>query len=252
MCEARSAVGEVSDDYRVWCWALGRQSVGAAVTSADLGLGDPSGFAQAVDAASGGDEHAFRTLFCAVQPGLLRYLYGLVGDDAEDVASETWLQIARDLRSYRGEGAGFRGWAVSIARHRALDHLRQQRRRHAVATPVEEFAHLAGADSTSAQAIEAVATRAVIAWIAALPRGQAEAILLRVVVGLDTEAAALVLGKRAGAVRTAAYRGLRRLAEHLDRDPMAGLPPPDPRRRRQLAWLGDVTKTRSPAPRDVR
>lgn len=38
------------------------------------------------------------------------------------------------------------------------------------------------------------------------------------VVGLDAEATARVLGKRAGAVRTAAWRGLRRLAAQLDRE----------------------------------
>ena len=33
----------------------------------------------------------------------------LVGSDAEDVASETWLQIARNLRSFdTGGGDGFR------------------------------------------------------------------------------------------------------------------------------------------------
>ena len=55
--------------------------------------------------------------------------------------------------------------------------------------------------------------------IAALPRDQAEAVLLRVVIGLDAESAAQVLGKRAGAVRTAAYRGLRRLNDALQRTP---------------------------------
>jgi len=34
------------------------------------------------------------------------------------------------------------------------------------------------------------------------------------VLGLDAESAGKVLGKRAGAVRTAAYRGLRTLAQH--------------------------------------
>jgi RNA polymerase sigma-70 factor (ECF subfamily) len=38
---------------------------------------------------------------------------------------------------------------------------------------------------------------------------------LRVVVGLDSAAAGQVLGKRSGAVRTAAHRGLRRLAQLL-------------------------------------
>ncbi len=42
--------------------------------------------------------------------------------------------------------------------------------------------------------------------------------LLRVVVGLDGPAAARVLGKRPGAVRTATYRGLKRLARQLGVD----------------------------------
>src|SRR5262245_26472269 len=91
----------------------------------------------AVLGAQNGDEEAFRLIYRTVQPGLLRYLRGLVGEDAEDVASETWSQIARDLRSFRGDGDGFRGWAATIARHRALDHLRQQRRRPVSATSAD-------------------------------------------------------------------------------------------------------------------
>lgn len=169
-----------------------------------------------VRAASGGDPDAFRVLYREVQPGLLRYLRGLVGDDAEDLASETWLQIARDLRSFRDQGAGFRGWAATIARHRALDHLRRQRRRPAETFPVEALADLPGRWDTAEQAIDAASTRAAIALIATLPRDQAEAVLLRAVIGLDVQATAIVMGKRPGAVRTAAWRGLRRLAELLD------------------------------------
>ena len=226
--------------------------MGAAVIDVDAGSDDLTDLSPVVAAACGGDTEAFRTLFRTVQPGLLRYLYGVVGADAEDVASETWLQIARDLRSYRGEGAGFRGWAVTVARHRAIDHLRQSRRRPAIATPAEHFADIASDDNPAAEAIEAVEMREVVAWIATLPREQAEAILLRVVVGLDAEAAARVLGKRAGAVRTAAYRGLRKLAEQLSRDPTAGLPPSDRRQRRQPSAPGDVTKKLAPTPRDTR
>ena len=163
-----------------------------------------------------------------MQPGLLRYLRALVGEDAEDVASETWLQIARDIGGYRAEGGGFRGWAATIARHRALDHLRHRQRRPSVPADTEHFADLAGHHDTEGRAIEAMETHAAIAWIATLPRDQAEAILLRVVVGLDAETAAGVLGKRAGAVRTAAYRGLRRLAKQLEAHADAGAPPPAP------------------------
>lgn len=169
-----------------------------------------------VRAARGGDEAAFRRLYREVQPGLLRYLRGLVGEDAEDLASETWLQIARDIRSFRDEGAGFRGWAVTIARHRAMDHLRRNQRRPATGLPVELLAELPDTQDTAEQAIRLAATNATIAFIATLPSDQAEAVLLRVVVGLDAKAAAKVMGKRPGAVRTAAWRGLRTLAERLD------------------------------------
>jgi RNA polymerase sigma-70 factor (ECF subfamily) len=169
----------------------------------------------AVRAARGGDEAGFRYLYREVQPGLLRYLRGLVGEDAEDIASETWLQIARDMRSLRGEGAGFRGWAATIGRHRALDHLRRNQRRPVADVPVDVLAELTDGLSAADQVLSLAATNATIALIATLPGDQAEAVLLRVVVGLDAKAAAKVMGKRPGAVRTAAWRGLRTLAERL-------------------------------------
>jgi RNA polymerase sigma-70 factor (ECF subfamily) len=181
--------------------------------------------AELARAAATGDEDSFRALYREVQPGLLRYLRGLVGDDAEDVASEAWLQIARDLRAFRGDGAGFRGWAASVARHRALDHLRYRHRRPSTAEPDELFVHLPATDDTEERALESVSMQAAVAWIATLPRDQAEAILLRVVVGLDVATTAQVLGKRSGAVRTSTHRGLRRLARELEQDPSAGAPP---------------------------
>jgi RNA polymerase sigma-70 factor (ECF subfamily) len=174
--------------------------------------------AAAVRDARLGSEEGFRLLYRAVQPGLLRYLRVLVGAEAEDVAAEAWLQIARDLAAFRGDADGFRGWATTIARHRAMDLLRQRRRRPvAVEDTVEQLAQLPGSADTAASAAEAMSTDAALALIARLPRDQAEAVLLRVVVGLDVATTARVLGKRAGAVRTAAYRGLRGLAAQLDR-----------------------------------
>ena len=206
---------------------------------------------EAVRAAANGDEDAFRTLYRAVQPGLLRYLRALVGADAEDVASETWLQIARDIGGYRGDGGGFRGWAATIARHRALDHLRHRQRRPSVPTATEHFAELPGQHDTEGRAIEAMETDAAIEWIATLPTDQAEAILLRVVVGLDAETAARVLGKRAGAVRTAAYRGLRRLAEQLEAQSRTGLP--HPRRGKATRYRSTgVTRPRPATPEEDR
>jgi RNA polymerase sigma factor (sigma-70 family) len=169
----------------------------------------------AVALAQEGDETAFAVAYRLVQPGLLGYLRGIVGEDAEDVASDAWLEIARDLGRFRGDGAGFRGWTATIARHRALDHLRRQKVRPRSAGLEPELLDLPGPHSTHDQALESMSTEHALGLVRELPRDQAEAVLLRVVVGLDGPAAARVLGKRPGAVRTAAYRGLKRLARRL-------------------------------------
>lgn len=170
----------------------------------------------AVHRAQRGDEEAFRTLYRSVQPGLLRYLRVLVGDDAEDVASEAWLQIVRDLDSFHGDDDSFHGWAATVARHRAMDHLRRQRRRPVAEAGPVQLTELPSGDDTPTSALETVSTEAALALIGTLPPDQAEAVLLRVVLGLDAAAAGRVLGKRAGAVRIAAHRGLRRLAATLE------------------------------------
>jgi len=178
--------------------------------------GDGPDTAAALRAAQDGDEDAFRVLYRTIQPGLLRYLRVLVGDDAEDVASEAWLQIARDLTTFRGDLDGFRGWTATVARHRAMDHLRYLRRRPVASEPVEHLADVPAREDTAESVVDAIGTDAALAMIARLPRDQAEAVLLRAVLGLDAIAAARVLGKRPGAVRTAAQRGLRKLADLLD------------------------------------
>ncbi|MFJ6194521.1 RNA polymerase sigma factor [Micromonospora sp. NPDC092111] len=179
----------------------------------------PGELTEAVAAAQAGDEESFRFLYRTLQPGLLRYLTALVGADAEDVASETWLQISRDLPRFTG--GEFRAWTVTIARNRAMDHLRRQRRRPSLPVPVQALSDLAGDADTAERAGETIGTESALALIAALPPREAEAVLLRAVIGLDAESAGRVLGRRPGAVRTAAHRGLRRLAALLDRQGVA-------------------------------
>lgn len=185
---------------------------------------EPVDVSAAVPRAQHGDDDAFRVIYRAVQPGLLRYLRVLVGEDADDVASEAWLQIARDLGSFQGDSDAFRAWAATIARHRALDHLRRLRRRPVLHLPLEQLQDRPSDHDTAGSALDALAAEAALALIARLPHDQAEAVLLRVVMGLDARTAGRVLGKRAGAVRTASHRGLRKLAALLG---ASGTAPPD-------------------------
>lgn len=189
--------------------APARLSARAAAQPSDSELSADIGHARS------GDETAFARLYRAIQPGLLRYLSALAGNEAEDVASETWSQVCRSLPQFRGDIDNFRAWVTTIGRHRAIDHLRARGRRPFDPVAIDELHGQAAADSTEGAALEYLSTQQAIAIIASLPRDQAEAVLLRAVIGLDARRAGEVLGKRAGAVRGAAFRGLQTLANRL-------------------------------------
>lgn len=174
----------------------------------------PPGLDEALAAARRGDSSAFGTLYRETQPRLLRYATSLVGQDGEDVTAEAWLQIARDLPRFSGDVMGFRGWTATIVRNRAFDHLRALQRRPT--TPLEEFLlDRAAEPDTAVTATDNLGTAAALQLIASLPADQAEAVLLRVVIGLDATTAGHILEKRPGAVRVAAHRGLKNLAKML-------------------------------------
>jgi RNA polymerase sigma-70 factor, ECF subfamily len=183
-------------------------------------------FEQRLAAAQAGDETAFVHLFRSVQPTLLRYLATLGGPLAEDAAAETWVSIVRDLRRFRGDEAGWRSWVFTIGHARLRDAQRRARREPVSVDANLEPASGPAADDVEASVEELLSTESALRLIGSLPRDQAEAVLLRYVVGLDAPAAARVLGKRPGAVRVAAHRGLRRLATLLGSEGVTDLTVP--------------------------
>jgi RNA polymerase sigma-70 factor (ECF subfamily) len=191
---------------------LVRQAVWRAILGRVIG----AAFGTTLAGAQAGDEAAFARLFRDVQPALLRYLRVIAPDAAEDVAGETWLQVAVGLAGFSGGEAAFRAWLFTIARHRAVDVGRSRGHRRTGPRERSGAAERPGPDEADV-ALERISTRAVLALISALPRDQAEIIMLRVVAGLDTGAVARIVGKTPGAVRVAVYRALRRLADMMDR-----------------------------------
>jgi RNA polymerase sigma-70 factor, ECF subfamily len=185
--------------------------------------------ADALRAAVGGDATGFAVLWRALQPGVLRYLRVVCGDAAEDVASETWLQAARDLSTFTGDATAFRVWLFRIARHRGLDETRRAWRRREEAR--QEVDPATAVRDVALDVIDRSGTAWALALIASLPADQAEAVILRAVVGLDVAGTAAVLGKRPGAVRVAAMRGLRRLAADPRVSARRNMPVEDPRPR---------------------
>jgi RNA polymerase sigma-70 factor (ECF subfamily) len=167
----------------------------------------------AVAAARQGDEDGFRLLWRHFQPRLLRFLKVYAGQDVEDLASETWLQVVRDLRQFRGDETTFAAWLFTIARRRAIDAQRARQRRPATLMDLRAGLAHPSLDVPAAEEVllGVLSTRTALSLIASLPADQAEAVALSVLGGLSAAEISKVLDITAGAVRVRVHRGLRRL-----------------------------------------
>jgi RNA polymerase sigma-70 factor (ECF subfamily) len=165
--------------------------------------------------AQAGDEEAFAAIWRHSHPGLVRYLRVMAGPEADDLAADTWLQVARTFDRFTGNQASFRAWLFTIARHRCIDWRRQQGRRGTRIVAAEGLPEEASEDDTEAMVEDATSTEAAVALIARLPPDQAEAVYLRVIADLDVATVAEIMGRQPGAVRVLAHRGLRRLGDLL-------------------------------------
>jgi RNA polymerase sigma-70 factor, ECF subfamily len=181
-----------------------------------VGLG--AQFERILAAAQSGGEWALGALYRDLHPAVLRYLFSQAPGDAEDLASETWLDVARGLHRFDGDETAFRRWVFTIARRRLLDHLRATARRRTHPVPVDSL-RLEAPDCAD-EVMGFASTRAALTRLATLPRDQAEVVLLRVLGDLDVEDVAKIVGKRPGTVRVLQHRALKRLAGELGASPV--------------------------------
>ena len=175
----------------------------------------------ALEQARRGDDLGFLALYRALQPRLLRYLAVRTQDGADDVASETWLQVVRDLGRFRGNFDDFRGWVFTVARHRAIDAARAARARPTIA--VEDVTAIGAAElapSAETQALERLSTEQALRLVASLSPEVAEMVALRVIAGLDANSVGEIVGKSAGAVRVAVHRALATLCDRPGVSPL--------------------------------
>jgi RNA polymerase sigma-70 factor (ECF subfamily) len=170
-------------------------------------------FPEVLERVRAGNETAFAELWRRHQPMVLRYLTVLVGDAAEDVASETWIAVVRALDRFTGDEHNFRTWIITIARNRAMDWGRSRQRTPLVLQEQDEL-DLAGtpAPDPATLVVDSMAAVEAVDLIARhLPPLQAEAVILRSVLGLEVPEVAAIMKKRSGAVRVLTHRGLRHL-----------------------------------------
>lgn len=81
-----------------------------------------------------GDDSAMDALLDALEKPVFSLVLGIVGDRqaAEDVCSEAFVKVWRSAKGYDPSKGRLASWVFSIARNRAIDHLRARKARRAV------------------------------------------------------------------------------------------------------------------------
>lgn len=148
--------------------------------------------------------------------GIYRYLYYRVGDrqTAEDLTSEVFLRMIRNLGAYRLQGspAPFQAWLFQIAHNLATDHFRRTSN-HPQATLTED---LAAADPAPEAGVEHRLTHEQLRRaLSRLNEDQRDVVVMRFVVGLPIMEVARALHKSEDAIKGLQRRGLSALRENL-------------------------------------
>jgi RNA polymerase sigma-70 factor, ECF subfamily len=159
-----------------------------------------------------GDERVTTTVWRRLNPALVRYLRSRGCADADDVASQVWLEVARGLARFEGDGDAFRRWLFTLAHRRLIDAGRRRGRRRD--RPVASLPEAPVTDERPGG--EPDELEAAIALVRRLPPAQADVVLLRVLGGFPVEDVARIVDRSPGAVRVLCHRGLTRLRDLVD------------------------------------
>jgi RNA polymerase sigma-70 factor (ECF subfamily) len=169
-------------------------------------------FESVLSGAQAGADWALTILYRDLQPRVLRYLSAREPSEAEDLASDVWLDVAQGIGRFRGDEDGFRAWVFTIARRRLLDLHRRTTVRREKPVPGDLLGGDRGIGDVESEAMASLEADAALAVIAGLPSDQADVILLRVLADLSVADVARIVDKRPGAVRALQHRALRNLA----------------------------------------
>jgi len=148
----------------------------------------------------------FQTVLDEHSAAVMAILHGAVGrDGAEDCFQETFLAA---LRAYPklDDAGNLRGWLLTIAHRKAIDHHRARGRNP---VPVAEVAEVAVEDGIPER------DEALWAAVGALPPKQRAAVALRYGSDLPHAEIAAALGCSPEAARRSLHEGLKRLRKEL-------------------------------------
>jgi RNA polymerase sigma-70 factor, ECF subfamily len=173
-------------------------------------------------------EVVFHRLVTRYQRRIFAVCYRVLGSstDAEDATQETFLRLARNAASFRGD-AKVSTWVYRIARNASTDHVRYDARRPS--TPVDDLTRV-GHEPEAEDAIAASETAVTVrAALAQLDERSRTLLLLVAVEGLSYAEAAEVVDLPVGTVKSRVSRARVKLGQLLTDPTVAPADAPPPR-----------------------
>lgn len=163
------------------------------------------------------DRNAFSALYEAHAPRVYRYLLSRTSDpsEAEELTSRTFLNALTRLHQFRGRGAKFQSWVMSIA-HNLLVNWYRDRGRRPPTEGLEAAATVpASIPGPEASLVENERLDVVREAISSLPPDRQELIALKYVDGRTNAEIGRMMGRTEGAVKALHHRTLRELQDRL-------------------------------------
>ncbi len=145
-----------------------------------------------------------------------RYIMVRIGnmDEAQDLASETFVRALRSVESYKETGAPMEAWIFKIAHNIVVDYLRKKGSRPR-AVPMDETGDIAGKESPDEAAEQREEVQELRKAMEQLSDSQRQVLALRFTAELTSEEAGQVIGKKPGAVREMQSAAIKKLREVL-------------------------------------
>jgi RNA polymerase sigma-70 factor (ECF subfamily) len=165
--------------------------------------------------ARAGSEKAWICLYRCLAPQVRGYFEARRMRQPDDLTSEVFLEVARRIGCFQGDGPAFRTWVFTIAHSRLVDDIRRSQRR-GDDIPLEQAAWVAAGDDVEGEVMARLRREELVGLLDGLSADQRDVVLLRVLGGLSVAEVAAVLHRTVTGVKVLHHRAVKAVQKRLE------------------------------------